>query len=294
VVTFEHYIPRWNVHSTTGLRTLAGGSCRRIIAMSSWAFNHQKSFLEAHPDLRDVVTAKMTTLHPAQESLIASYDAKPLGGEVRRFTYVGRAFFLKGGMEVLLAFERLLGRGYPVHLTVVSDLECGDYLTRSTPDDQVRARSLMDRMGGACTYHASLPNAGVLQLLRESHAGLLPTLIDTYGYSVLESQAAGCPVITTDGCALPEINNSEVGWLIPVEKDPHGIARVRTPAERASFRENVVENLVRIVADICDRPGSLRQKGERALERIAREHSPESRAAILEDIYRQAAGGPAG
>ena len=39
-----------------------------------------------------------------------------------------------------------------------------------------------------------------------SHIGLLPTYNDSYGYSVIEFFSYGCPVITTNILALPEIN----------------------------------------------------------------------------------------
>ncbi|MFW2788163.1 glycosyltransferase, partial [Acinetobacter baumannii] len=54
------------------------------------------------------------------------------------------------------------------------------------------------------------------------HIGLLPTWADTFGYSVLEFQACGCPVISTDVRALSEINNNDIGWLINVDKNKYG------------------------------------------------------------------------
>ena len=48
------------------------------------------------------------------------------------------------------------------------------------------------------THYETLPNDYVLELMREQHVGLLPTWSDTYGYSVLEFQGIGVPVITTN------------------------------------------------------------------------------------------------
>ena len=61
------------------------------------------------------------------------------------------------------------------------------------------------------SYVPKLTNNETLELMKKSHIGLLPTYADTYGYSVLEFQAAGCPVITTNVRALPEINNNNLG-----------------------------------------------------------------------------------
>ena len=56
-------------------------------------------------------------------------------------------------------------------------------------------------------YHKILFNSEVMNILKNTHVGLLPTYADTYGYSVLEAQSFGCPVITTNIRAMPEINN---------------------------------------------------------------------------------------
>ena len=42
--------------------------------------------------------------------------------------------------------------------------------------------------------------------------GLLPTWAESYGYSVLEMQACGLPVVTTNIRALPETN--VCGWKV--------------------------------------------------------------------------------
>jgi len=56
------------------------------------------------------------------------------------------------------------------------------------------------------------------QSKRRFALALLPTCAETHGDVVLEAQANGCPVITTDIRTLPEINPSEIGYLIEVPK----------------------------------------------------------------------------
>jgi len=70
------------------------------------------------------------------------------------------------------------------------------------------------------TYYEYLPNNEILELMKyKIQVGMLPTRGDTYGYSVLEFQASGCPVISTDVRALLEINNEDCGWIINVPKN---------------------------------------------------------------------------
>ena len=232
IVTFEHYLPRWNVHSRIGLRLLAGKACKKIIAISRFASDHQRYFLRLHPDFMGDILSKMCLIHPAQPPLIKEYAEKGLDSEFLTFTFVGVDFFRKGGREILHVFDRLVRERYPVKLRLISSLHYGDYASRTTEEDRREAGAIIDRLKSNVTYYPKPANEDVLRLLVNSHVGLLPTFDDTYGYSVLESQAAGSPVITTDVCALPEINNEQCGWVIRLPRDEFGVARRYTKEER--------------------------------------------------------------
>jgi len=288
VVSYEHYLPRWNWNSSLGWKYMAGRPCRKVIAISHWAHRFQETLLARHPDLSEDIRSKMCVNTPGQRALIDRYEDKVLEPGRITFTFVGRDFFRKGGMEILEVFSQLIAERLPVHLTIVSPLIYGDYASCSTRADYDRAVTLIARMGNSVTLLPSLENAEVIQLLTRSHVALLPTYDDTYGFSVLEAQAAGCPVITTDGCALPEINNDTIGWLIGVPKDEHNVQLHRTAEERKTLSAYIRENLFHIVREICVDVSLVRVKGERALDRIRQEHALEDRAAFLETIYTEA------
>ncbi|MET0247260.1 MAG: glycosyltransferase [Sphingomonas sp.] len=128
----------------------------------------------------------------------------------------------------------------------------------------------------------------MLDLMRSSHVGLLPTWADTYGYSVLEAQAAGCPVITTDIRALPEINDDRQGWMIPVPRDDRGNGLLATAEARRRFSEVLEAGLEQAVDTILADPASIATKGALALRRIATLHSPQRHGEVLREIYDQA------
>src|SRR5690606_34137393 len=117
-------------------------------------------------------------------------------------------------------------------------------------------------------------NAEVMELFKVTDIALLPTYDDTYGYSVLEGQAFGCPVISTNVVALPEINNVEVGWLLELPLNEIGKADWRSAEGRQrvslAIEDQLVEHLERIVSD----PEQIRTKGAAALERIRAHHAP--------------------
>jgi glycosyltransferase involved in cell wall biosynthesis len=286
VVTYEQYLPRWNPHSRFGLRQMMRPHCRKLIAMSQFAHRYQLALLSEDGVPARSLVEKMAILHPGQRLLLDSYDQKPLTEGTIRCLFVGRDFFRKGGREVLMVFQQLIAEGLPLHLTVVSSLGAGDYASQATTDDQAWAkRQLMEGGQSGILYHAELPNPEVLRLMVQSHLTLLPTYDDTYGFSVLEAQAAGSPVITTDVCAMPEINNPSVGWMLEVEKDDLGVAVRRTAAERGRLSESIRGQLEATLRALCSSPHQIREKGIRALERVGRMHHPPTVARAVEALY---------
>jgi glycosyltransferase involved in cell wall biosynthesis len=288
IVTFEHYLPRWNPDSVLGMRLLAQRSCRKIIAMSEFARSAQQFLLARSPELRDTVDPRMTVLLPAQKPLVGVYDEKDPGDDAVRFAFVGRDFFRKGGKEVVRAAHQLVREGQPVHLVVVSGMEFGDYASRSTEADVRETDRLLRELGDRVTLHQELSNDEVLRIFRSAHVGLLPTYDDTFGFSVLECQATATPVITTDVCALPEINDNTSGWVIPVRKNEFGQAPVGTAEDRRELSRTIEEGLYRAMREACEQPSLLRIKGEAALRRIREHHDPNDRACTLTEIYRKA------
>ena len=288
ITTFETALPRWGNDEEKikrGLRLLVGDPCKRIIALSDCAATIQRNKLAQYPQFAEDVEQKLMVLHPAQESLISSIDEKQLFEKVV-FTIVGADFFRKGGMEVLVVFDRLYKRGVKNwRLNIVSSLQYGDYLTLTTKQDLNLAKDLIEKYPDNIFHQSSLNNAEVLELMRCSNVGLLPTYGDTYGYSVLEAQAAGCPVITTNVRALPEINNSDRGWVIDVPKNASGDAELSTVSSRKAYSKILTNGLEMYISKILSDPASTLQKGLHALENIQQNHTTASRVSILKDIY---------
>lgn len=291
VTTFESIVPFWGWHtelmSRKALRAMSGPHCRKLIAISNRTYDIQTQFiLSRYPEYRDDILAKTCVIHPAQQVLVSDYEAKQLEEDTVVFTMVAKFFFLKGGIEVLRVFDRLLTQGYPIRLNIVSDMQLPqDPPRRVTEDDIASVRRIIDRHPERIRHWGSLPNDKVLDLLIDSHVGLLPSHYDSYGFSVLEAQASACPVITTDAVALPEINSEEVGWVIEVEKDACGTPLYVTAVERRRLEECIEAGLLRIIEEIVSHPDMIRRKGLRALERIRTDHDPIKTAALLESIY---------
>lgn len=293
VVTFETSVPRWQSNNKwlqkKGVQALASKKCKKLIALSQCAKNYQILYLQENfPSYESKINQKITVIHPPQKLLINSMDEKKAPKDKLVFTLIGADFFRKGGGEVLQVFDKLLTKDAPVELVIISGMNYGDYASQTTRDDLKQAQAIINKYPERIHHYKRLPNKDVLALLKKSHAALLPTYGDTYGYSVLEAQACGCPVITSDIRALPEINNDRCGWIIEVPKDRWGDGKLNTSAERSEFSAIVYEKLLDIMGDIILNPEQIKRKGSSCLNRIKENHNPKKAATQLEKIYDEA------
>ena len=155
-------------------------------------------------------------------------------------------------------------RHYPIWLTLIGNPDDTDYMNHEVVDDVVACYRLIADNADWIDFHKSLPNARVLELTRTVDVGLLPTRGDTYGYSVLEMQAAGMPCITTNLRALPEINNASCGWLIEVPKNENEDALWTTADDRERYVSLVYGGLVRICTQVAEHPERVKCQAVRA------------------------------
>lgn len=289
ITTFETILPRWDKNSKDlkGNRLLANTACKKLIALSACAAQMQKTHLaEIDSQLAREIEPKIIVKLPPQKPLIQSVNDKKLGEEIS-FTIVGAEFFRKGGAEVLEVFSELWKNGAQMRLNIVSSLQFGDYATRSNKEDLHKALELIHKNASFISHYQRLPNDRVLDLLKESHIGLLPTYADSFGYSVLEAQAAGCPVITTDIRALPEINNEQKGWLIEVPKTDTGNGKILKPHQRSDFSHALKLGLRAKMETILNNPESIAKKGAASFNSIIEDHSPAKHAIFLANLYNE-------
>ncbi len=300
ISTFETFLPRWAAYGGKridwGLRKLAGPACKRLIALSACTQEIQRQFLQDHAAFADEINAKVSVLQPSQRLLLGPMEldaklAEPIASKGSiRCLFVGADFFRKGGLEMLQAMDILLQSGAALSLDIVSAMQGGDYASHSTDRELELAMAIIARHPNQMVLHRSLPNADVLALCRKADLGLLPTWADTYGYSALEFMAAGCPVISSDIRALPEINGPDRGWLIPCSKDSWGNALIGSTAERADFSKRLRESLVETLSGILQQPDVVQEKGRRAYSHVQTHHAPANAATTLEKWYDEALG----
>jgi glycosyltransferase involved in cell wall biosynthesis len=290
MVTFETIVPRLGTVNrfwyNWGLNQLQKENCKRIIALSHCSYKKQLNYVKLNkPEYLDAIAAKMIVMHPPQEVLIDSFESKKNDESKIVFTLIGSDFFRKGGREVLAVFEKLLPEFSQLELIIISSLDFNDYATRATIDDYNKAVSIINKFPDHIIHYKRLPNSEVLEILKKSDVGLLPTWADTFGYSVLESQAAGCPVISTNIRALPEINNDTIGWIIKVPTNADMDADIDTVEKRAVFSKLLTVELERFIRQIIHCKDDVKVKAEKCLDRIKSEHSIVDHKKKLLELY---------
>lgn len=291
ITTFETSLPRWGVNRV-GVERLVSDSCKAIVAMSACAKEiHLKRIRESFPEKVDLISDKLSVIHPSQRPLLGAWKEKNLNLQGKLiFTLVGNDFFRKGGKEVLEVFTELLASGADLELRIISNLKFGDYASQASHKDRDWALDRIAHLPGRIVHLQNLPHAEVIRLMKETHIGLLPTYADTYGYSVLEFQATACPVISTNVRALPEINNNKKGWVIEVPKDDFGEGKFKTQSDRNIMSAMIKAGLKSTIQEIMTNPSAIREKGDLALKELAFLNCPTKNGLAYLKLYQRAIG----
>lgn len=274
------------------LSYISGDNCKKIIALSNCNQNIQKTLLQSYPKYQEKIRDKMIVISPPQKKLIPEYSSKKLPNNHIVFTFVGRDFYRKGGAEIVLAFDELVNSNQVLKntftLNLIGDLNCrGNKVLDSYPDTEFFYKSIEDkiRSNSYIQLFSNLSNFEVIEIISRSHIGLLPTWADTYGYSLLEFMAAGCPVISTNVRALTEINSLDRGYIINLPLNNIKEVFIKNEEDKENIRRFMIDNLKKIIITIIENSEDIESKGIKSLQYIENEHCPEKYFRKLEKIY---------
>ncbi len=116
------------------------------------------------------------------------------------FLFIGRWFYEKGGLETLIAFDRISEK-YDCSLTMVAPSAPEDVKERFSKNKKIR-------------FLGTQPYNELKRLYGESDVLVFPTHLDTVGFVIPEAFSYGLPVITVDSFSLPELIKDEKTGLI--------------------------------------------------------------------------------
>lgn len=141
-------------------------------------------------------------------------------GAKRHVLMVGRAAPYKNQTRGLLAFLAAFARDSGTHLIIVQRLgHEGD-----------RFRSLAHRAGAGDRVHVvpPMPEADLIALYRGALCLCHPSLKEGWGMPVGEAMACGCPVVTSNTSAMPEVAGDAALYVTPtsVGEIAHALTRI--------------------------------------------------------------------
>lgn len=171
------------------------------------------------------------------------------------FLFVGRFDRLKGGDVLLEGFARLIADGADARLTLVGQdhgVPMAGNETKPVPLSDWIA-GLPSGVQSRITCLGTQPKAEIDRLRRQHLAALITSRYETFGYTVLESMAAGAATIASRVGGVPEIiEDGQTGLLVPAG-DPGALAvacqdLLQDPARAAAMgaraREIVAERFL--------------------------------------------------
>lgn len=283
--TEEEYLQYLNKAATH----IQDSLCKGVIALSEWGFNQTLKYWKEYlpQKLYTDCRKKIFLINPPQQVLISKEEIERKFQNVNtlELVFVGREFQRKGGINLINALSKIKeNRNF--HLTIISDFKPSMY--SNFTDFTMVDNEIIEQIKSYewITVLENISNERVLQILKSAHIGFLPTYIDTYGFSVLEMQASGCPVVTTNINALATINSSEEGWVIDLEKytNSYEIDYDNSINEITSIIDNKLNKIVLEIFDNTDIE-CIKEKALHCVDKIKKFHNPVDYQEQIKKIY---------
>jgi len=253
------------------VKLLSSKYCKRVLPQCDAA----KKTLFDWLDCRKIAD-KIETLYPAYR---VSRGKRKEVGRVR-LSFLGQMFFLKGGHDLLKAFE-ILNKKYDIELKVKS----------KAPEEFKLKLANIKYIESVKLTKEELYD----EMFFNTDIYVQPTYVDSFGISVLEAMSTGMPVVTTDDFALPEIVedgyngllvHADVVWDKYIYKEAHLKNFIRDVRE---YHPDVIKQLVEKISILIE-DSSLRRKMGRRNHRLVEsgKFSINVRNKKLREIYENA------
>jgi glycosyltransferase involved in cell wall biosynthesis len=125
-----------------------------------------------------------------------------------RLAFVGRISRMKNLEGVVQALRRVRGN---VICNVFGPIEDPTYWS------EIQAMAAALPATARLVHHGPIDPAGVARMFVDHDALLLPTRGENFGYVILESLSAGCPVIISDRTRWQDLESARAGWVCSLD-----------------------------------------------------------------------------
>jgi glycosyltransferase involved in cell wall biosynthesis len=213
---------------------------------------------------------------PARHGIVGHYVESPpvvksrYADEVRNVIFTGRLELQKGLHDVFESLEDVLRCLPKATFHIYGSGGLGTVL-------KWRSRPFGDRV----VFHGYKPRAEILRVLPDMDLAILPSIYEPFGYSVLESMAAGVPIIASDVGGLGELTS----WL------PEGLRLHATEGLSPLFGDTAMfgtripgKEILRVLSYAAAHPEVLAETGRQGAA-LARERHNRQRYTEQMDVF---------
>jgi glycosyltransferase involved in cell wall biosynthesis len=194
-----------------------------------------------------------------------------------RFLCVGKWEERKGSADLVRTFIHEFHPDEPVELVMHAHHPFDPVRdVRQLVDEEMRAQG---RTSARIVVSEPIDFAGLVRLMQESDAFVLPTRAEGWGLPILEAMAVGLPCIVTDYGGHRTFANEQNSYLIKVEALEWAYDPVSFPTRFAFGRwaRPELSHLARLMRHVVEHPEEARAKGalarQDALEKWSWDHA---------------------
>jgi glycosyltransferase involved in cell wall biosynthesis len=263
-------------------RILSRKNCKKVVF---WSQAGKKSLLNYGGIDDENFLRKTTVVYPAVRKV--SDDLIRFDNTNVNILFSGD-FFRKGGVNVVDAFLHTQ-QSYP---SVKLRLCCDEKIDFNTSNLVLKQEYLdIVRSNPGIIFGRASREELIKTILPNTDIFLLPTYIETFGFSVLEAMAFGIPIVATNHFAIPEMVENEVNGLLidtsqfDCEHLFRGYVVNNIPT---TFRHHVTQALYGHLCRLIESAELRKKLGLAGLELARTKFSFETRNHIMLDIYREA------
>ncbi|MEX0919954.1 MAG: glycosyltransferase family 4 protein [Candidatus Pacearchaeota archaeon] len=257
------------------MSALTSKNCKKVLPQSEAA---KRTFIQAIGEknfnkIKDKVEVLYLSLRPCKKKKIKRKDKKVV------LSFVGRAFYGKGGPHLLKAYE-ILSKKYPnLEIKYKGDI----------PEEW---EGLAKRLPGFKQIKGYLSRDELFEkMYLSSDIYVMPTNKDNYGVVFLEAMSAGLPIVSTTSMTVPEIvQDGKNGFLVKTDLSHENYYDRK--GEYTKIRQKVDRDIVKQLVDklsILIEDKKLREKmgkeGRKMIEDKNGKFSIEKRNKDLRKIY---------
>jgi len=232
-------------------------NCKKILP---WTNNVKKEIIREFPEIKD----KIETVYPA----INYREDLSLNKKSKLVLFSGRDFRLKGGIIALKIMRELKKRDFEINCVVIS-----------------RTPKKLKREFKEIKFYDLLPQKDLFNFLDKASIFLYPSLMDTFGFGILESMSFGTPIFalnTIHTKAIKEIiENGKTGFIFDT--------KININKENKIEEDKIIEGVSKKIILLLKDKKLLEEMGKNCIETIKYgKFSIKERNKKLRKIYEEA------